>query len=105
MRLSDMAILQGEAARKFVEDLRLEQQKRVVKILAQRKREALESEKELFNYEKLISLVDISTYASGAILEDRKANLEYGYYVEKVSLKNIEEFANYISRINEWAER
>ncbi len=100
-----MAILEGEAARKFIENSRQEQQKRVFEILALRKLEALKNAKELFNYGKLISLVDVSTYASGATLEDRKANLEYSYYVEQVNLKTIEEFANYINTINQWAER
>jgi hypothetical protein len=100
-----MAILEGDAARKFTESLRQEQEIQAAEMLAQRKSEALENAKEPFDYGKLILLVDTSTYASGATLEDRKRNLEYSYYVEKVSLKSIEEFADYISKINEWAER
>ncbi len=100
-----MTILEGDAAKEFTEYARERNRLRAEEELKQEKIEALKVGKENFNYEKLISLVDISTFANGETPEQQKANLEYIYYVRKASLKSIEEFANDINEINQWAER
>jgi hypothetical protein len=99
-----MAVLEGETARQFTENLRREEERRAIQILAQRKLEALENGKEQFDYDKISSLIYVDRYVSGATLEERKANLEYNYYVVKSDIMTIQEFIKHIELINQWAE-
>jgi hypothetical protein len=49
-------------------------------------------------------LVDPSSYASGKSVYEQEKDLEYKYYVEKVNLKTIQEFADYIIEIYKWTD-
>jgi hypothetical protein len=100
-----MSILNDEDSKALFELTRQKNKLQKKIWLQEAKEEALNIGKELFNYEKLISLVDTSTYVSGNTLEERKENLEYSYYVSKFKLKSIEEFVSHIEEINKWAER
>jgi hypothetical protein len=99
-----MAILEGEAAKQFTENLRREEERRAIRILAQRKLEALDSGKELFDYEKLKFFVDPSYYSGAENITDQIKNLEYAYYVEQTNTKKIQDFANHIIEIYKWKE-
>ncbi len=100
-----MIILNDEKSKALFKSTRQKNELQKKNWLHEAKEEAMNTGKEPFDYEKIISLVDISTYVSGETPEQRKANLEYIYYVRKASLKSIEEFLNDINESNQWAER
>jgi polyhydroxyalkanoate synthesis regulator phasin len=97
-------VLTGEEAKKFSEEIRKEEAKKAFESLLREKNRAKEQGKEEFSYEKLRSLVDPSYYAGGKTLEEQIKNLEYKYYVEKTSIKSIEEFSRHIIEIYKWAD-
>jgi pyruvate/2-oxoglutarate dehydrogenase complex dihydrolipoamide dehydrogenase (E3) component len=99
-----MAILEGDAAKEFVEQARERERVFAEESLRRKKIEAQHSGKEPFDYDKIASLVYVDKYMSGATLEERKANLEYDYYVTKSNMTTIQEFVKHIEIINQWAE-
>jgi hypothetical protein len=96
-----MAILEGDEARRFSEELRHQQAERDTKILEERKSEAKNIGKEMFDLEALKALVDTRGYTK--IMDDvekERKQLEYEYYVSCVaSPKTINEFADFIIRM------
>jgi hypothetical protein len=99
-----MAILEGDAAREFVEKARERDRIYAEESLRRKKIEAQHSGKEQFDYDKIASLVCVDKYVSGATLEERRANLEYNYYVTKSDTMTIQDFVKHIELINQWAE-
>ncbi len=99
-----MTIVEGEAAKEFVDNLMERNRIFAEESLRQKKLEAVHSGKEPFDYEKLKSFVDPDYYAGASTPEKRIERLEYKYYVGSSEIMNLKEFADHIIEIYKWKE-
>jgi hypothetical protein len=99
-----MAILEGDTAKEFAEKIRLRNIQLVEESLKEEKLKAIQTGKEIFNYEKLETFVDSSDYQKAKTREEHVKKLEYAYYVTWSKIMSVEEFAKHIVEIYRWAD-
>lgn len=99
-----MSRIEGKDAEQIFAEVRGNNERTRRESLATAKQLALQTDKEVFDYEHLKSFIDPSGYRSFDRLEEHIAYVEYEYYVGKPSLMTLREFAEFIKEIYKWQE-
>ena len=99
-----MSRIEGKDAEQIFAEVRGNNERTRRGSLATAKQQALQTGKEVFDYEHLKTFIDPSGYRSSGRLEEHIGNVEYEYYVGKPSLTTLREFAEFIKEIYKWQE-
>jgi hypothetical protein len=99
-----MRILNDKESKIAFEEVRARNKNLMEDWLKEAKLSAASGNKEVFDYEKLKTLVDVSYFADAKTPEQEKLNLEYKYYVENPDLMTIEDFSNLILEFYKWCD-
>lgn len=95
-------VLEGDEAQALYEEIVRREEIASNEALARAKADAAARGKEPFDLEKLEKLCDTSSEGRLAPLEERRADFEYQYYVNRPSVMTIGEFAALIEERNKW---
>jgi hypothetical protein len=94
--------LKGKDAEDFLDALDRRNREAMKDSLAKAKADAASRGKEPFDLEKLEQLCDTSHEGRLDPVDERRARLEYKYYVTNPEIKTIAEFAALITELSKW---
>jgi hypothetical protein len=94
--------MEDKDARDYIEKMLQRRTKEAAENLEKAKQHPAAAGKEPFDLAKLEQLCDTSRDGRLALLDERRAQFEFTYYVTCPEITTIAEFAEYVERANKW---